>query len=260
MVSKILYKKEKTQFIPELNKRVRIVKGKRFFVDDINKDYHTQSGIIKSSELNKPSGASIKSEKNKEYFAIDPSFIDLYKRIERGAQIIPLKDIGAIIANTGIGPNSKVLDSGAGSGAVSIFLSRYVNHVYSYELRQDHYDIVKRNIDSFNISNITLKLKDIYQGIDEKGLDLINLDLPEPWNVLAHLKTALKVGGFLVVYNPSIVQISDMMEKIKDSDMFDDIKTIEIIQREWDVSGRKVRPKTQGIGHSGFLIFARKIK
>ena len=109
------------------------------------------------------------------------------------------------------------------------------------------------------MKNITLKNKDIYSGIDEKNIDLINLDLPEPWQALNSVIEALKVGGYLVSYVPTIPQVMDLVQGITNQKRLLHIKTIEILEREWEIDHRKVRPKTQGIGHSGFLTFARKI-
>ena len=186
-------------------------------------------------------------------------FIDLYRKIKRDAQIIPLKDIGLVVAETGINGKSKVVDAGSGSGAVACFLANIVKDVTTYEIREDFIEIVKNNIKFLNLKNIKIRNKNIYDGISEKNVDLVVLDLPEPWKALESAEKALKVGGFLVSYSPTITQVSDFVNALRDNNNFAYLKTSEIIERDWEVDGRKVRPRSQAIGHSGFLSFARRI-
>ena len=232
-------------------------KGKKFYYK--GEDLHTQYGCIRKAEIEKAKpGDMLKTNTGKEMLITDGCFMDYYAKIKRGAQIIPLKDIGAIVANTGINKNSRVVEAGSGSGALCCFLANIVEHVYTYEIREDFAKIVKKNIVSLGLKNVTQKEKDIYESIDEKDIDLVVLDLPEPWKVVPHAK-ALKHGGFLVSYSPCTPQVSDFTEAVSKSDGLIYIKTIEIMEREWDFSGRKVRPKSQAIGHSGFLSFVRRV-
>lgn len=233
--------------------------GKKFYVKDNSEDYHCQYGQFKKKDLSRKDGSKISTNKGKEFSIFTPSFIDLYRKIKRDAQIVPLKDIGLIIAQTGIGKDSKVLEAGAGSGAVGTFLSRLCKEIVSYEIRDDFIKVVKSNIDFLGIKNMNVKKKDIYEGITEKNLDLVMLDLPEPWKVIEHAAKSLKVGGFLVSYSPTIPQVQDFVNTLRNSEKFVHIKTSEIIEREWEVEDRKVRPRSRGIGHSGFLSFCRRI-
>jgi tRNA (adenine57-N1/adenine58-N1)-methyltransferase len=151
------------------------------------------------------------------------------------------------------------VDAGAGSGALACFLGNIVKEVITYEIREDFIKIVKKNIDFLNLKNVKIKNKNIYEGITEKNVDLVTLDLPEPWKALNPAEKALKVGGFLVSYSPSIPQVMDFVDNVRKNKNFAYLKTSEIIEREWDVDERKVRPRSQAIGHSGFLSFVRKI-
>jgi len=239
--------------------KILVKKGdRRFLARDENKDMHTQYGFIKSKDLKKRVGSKLMTNKNVEMTLLKADFLDKLSKIKRGAQIIPLKDIGSIIAETGINNKSVIIDGGAGSGYMALYFSHVAKKVITYEIRQDHFDLVKENIDFLGANNIEIKNKDIYQGIDEKNVDLVNLDLPEPWLVLEHAMKSVKIGGYIVSYSPTIPQVMDF---IRESNNFDvvHIKTIEIIEREWDVFGRKVRPKSQSIGHSGFLSFLRRL-
>jgi len=258
-MAKLLIKKQKKQYVKELGKQVVISRERFYFVEDESKDFHCTEGIISKKDLKKKPGSRIKTNKDKEFTIINPSFIDLYKKIKRLPQIIPRKDIGFIIAETGINKQSKVVDAGSGSGGICLFLSNLVKEVITYEINAEYSKIVKENIKFLGLKNIKIKNKNIYKGIDEKDVDLIVLDVPEPWNAIRSAENALKVGGFLVSYSPSVPQVMDFVNTISKSDNFIVLKTVEIIERTWEVNERKVRPVSRAIGHSGFLTFVRRI-
>jgi len=228
--------------------------GKEFFVKDLEKDFHTHLGIVKSSELKKESG-KVLTTKEKTLSIFVPTISDLIKKIKRGAAIIIPKDAGYIIVETGLNKNSKVLEAGTGSGALTIHLANTAKKVISYETNKTHYEISKQNIEELNLKNVTLKNKDIIES-DEKNIDVIILDMPQPWDYLDMVKKSLKNAGFLVTYLPTIHQVMQQVEKCSD---LRHIKTVELIEREWHVDGKKVRPKSQMIAHTAFLSFFRKI-
>jgi len=246
------------EFFQRKMAKVLMDKKDKFLVKDTNKDYHTKYGFFKKENLKK-NDSKIKSNTKKEFTIFNPYFIDLYRKIKRGAQIIPLKDIGLIVAETGINKKSKVVDAGSGSGALCCFLANIAKEVTTYDIREDFIEIVKKNIQFLNLKNIKIKNKNIYEGIDEENIDLIVLDLPEPWKAIDSAKKALKFGGFLVSYSPSIPQTADFVNKINDDKDFVHVKTSEVIERNWEIDDRKVRPRSQQIGHSGFISFIRRI-
>ena len=242
-------------------KKVLITReSRKFYAKNIDEDLHTQYGVIRKEDLKKSKdGCLVNSNTGKEFFIFSPSFIDLYRKIKRDAQIIPLKDIGYIVAETGINRESKVLDAGSGSGALSCFLASLAKEVVTYEIREDFIEIVNKNIDFLNLKNIKVKKINIFDNVEEKEIDVITLDVPEPWNAIDNCSKALKPGGFIVSYSPSVPQVADFVNAIRKNENFVYVKTSEITEREWEVEERKVRPKSQGIGHSGFLSFARKV-
>ncbi|MDP7141160.1 MAG: methyltransferase domain-containing protein [Candidatus Woesearchaeota archaeon] len=235
--------------------------GKRFFVKDLNADYHTQYGFIKKEDLKKAKeGTILTSNKGIDFKIFNPSFIDIYSKIKRGAQIIMPKDIGIIIGETGIGKTSKIIDAGSGSGALACFLANIAKEVITYEIRKDFHDLVKNNIESLGIKNIKQKNKDIYTSkVTEKNIDVIILDLPEPWKALDNITDALKIGGFLVTYSPCITSVMETIDSIKARKEFTYIKTLEALEREWHIDGKKVRPRSDMIAHTAFLSFIRKV-
>lgn len=190
---------------------------------------------------------------------MDADFIDEYKTIRRTSQIMTLKDIGYIISSTGINKNSIVVDAGTGCGANAIFLAHICKEVISYEIDNENIKAAKENIKKLNLKNIKIKEKSIFAGIEEENIDLIVLDLPTPWNAIKNCEKALKIGGYLVCYNPQITQTMDFVNAVKGSQSFLFEKTIELNERSWKIEGRVVRPRSEGIGHTGFLTFARRI-
>ncbi len=232
--------------------------GHRFYYRDA--DVHTKFGFVKKDEIEKAEpGAMLKTNMGRELFVLEPCFMDRYARIRRGAQIIPLKDVGQIIAETGINPESRIVDAGAGSGGLACALANIAKEVVSYEIRDDFLEIVRRNKEALGLNGLKLKKASIYEGIEERDVDVVTLDLPEPWLAVKPAEEALKVGGFIVSYSPSVPQVMDFVAEVKKSRRLIFLKTVEISEREWDVEERKVRPKSQTIGHSGFMTFVRKI-
>lgn len=257
---KILFRREKKEFVPELNREVTSVKAKQYFVSDDSKIVHTSEGSIPASELVKPSGSKVFTQNsNKEFVLLKADFIDVYKRLRKLPQTIPLKDIGFIVTETGIDKDSIVVDAGAGSGALSCFLAHLCKHVTTYEIRSDFLANVESNIQSLGLKNICVKNKSIYDGIEETNVDVVTLDLPEPWLALPSVEKALRVGGFVVSYSPSVPQIVDFVSAVQKNEKFLIIKTVELSERLWEVNGRRVRPKSIEIGHSGFLTLVRRI-
>ncbi|HLC32400.1 MAG TPA: methyltransferase domain-containing protein [Candidatus Nanoarchaeia archaeon] len=255
---KLLIHKEKREIV---DGREHIVgDAQNYFVTDLSKEVHTKYGTIAKADIAKPSGTVILSSTKKEFYLIDAEYIDVYKQFKKLPQTIPLKDIGLIIVETGISKESIVVDGGVGSGALAASLARIVKEVTSYDVREDCIATAQENYNLAGITNAKTKHQSLYDGIDEHNVDLITLDVPEPWKVVVHAIKALRVGGFLVSYSPSVPQVQDFVSEAMKHDELFIVKTVELIERLWEIDGRKVRPKSTGIGHSGFLTFVRKIK
>lgn len=236
-------------------RKVLVRNGKKYYWRE--GDLHTLAGVVKEDDIKKGK-EKVYSHQNKEFLIFDANFVDEVKRIKRGPATMTKKDIGYIIANTGVDKESVVVDAGAGCGVSAMFLAKVVKKVISYEINEEFYKTAQKNFEDLEIKNIELKKKDIYQGIDEKEADLIILDLPEPWHVIKHSEKTLKSGRFLVAYLPTTTQVEELIKAVEGSGFIQE-KTIELIEREWHVEGKKVRPKSKMIGHTGFLVFLRKI-
>jgi len=182
------------------------------------------------------------------------------KNLKRGPQIITPKDASLILAYTGVHPGSKVVDAGAGSGFLAIFLATYLKpgKVYTYENDERFVKLAKENIEESGLSDfITLRKSDVTKGIKEKNADMVTLDLKSARKVVKPAYKALKSGGWLVVYSPTIEHLLSVIKEIK-KNKFGEIKTVENIVREWKVD-LTTRPETMGIMHTGFLTFAKKM-
>ncbi|QQG38539.1 MAG: methyltransferase [Candidatus Woesearchaeota archaeon] len=215
-------------------------------------DFHSLFGTIKEKDIK---SGKIKSHIDKEFICFDASFRENVYNMKKGPAVVLPKDVGFIIAYCGIGKNSKVVEAGAGAGVLTSFLGNISDNVYSYEVNEEFYNLSKKNLEELNI-NVNLKNKDITKGIDEDDLDAVILDLPNPWDVLEEANKKLKSGGFLVCYLPSIMQVSEVVEKAN-SFVFD--RCVELLEREWHIEGKRVRPKSSMIGHTAFLVFFRKV-
>lgn len=235
-------------------RKILFCKGRFYFWS--KKDLQTDLGIIKESKLKKAK-STIKTHLGNEFKVLEPNFLDMIKRIKRGPQIITKKDIGFIITESGITKDSFVLDAGTGSGYLAFFLSQYAKKVISYEKRGDFFKLASENQKTLGIKNLKIKNKDIYKGIEEKNLNVIILDLPEPFRAVEHCYKALKEGGYLLAYLPTIPQVVDFINTAKKR--FTIIKVAELLERTWTIDNQVVRPETQMLGHTAFLCLVRKI-
>ena len=130
--------------------------------------------------------------------------------------------------------------------------------MFTYEIREDFAEVAKKNIDRFGITNIHVKNQNIKDGIDEDNIDLVFLDLPKPFEIFEEVWDALNVGGWLAVYAPYIDQ-AETAYRIAKKLGFYDIEIFETLERGLEVRPQGVRPKTRMVGHSGYLVFARKL-
>jgi tRNA (adenine57-N1/adenine58-N1)-methyltransferase len=186
------------------------------------------------------------------------NLLDILKKLKRLPQIVTPKDASLILAYTGISPDSLIVDAGSGSSFLCIFLAYYCSQgkVITYEKRHDFAEVARKNIKLSGLKNIILKEKDILEGIEEKDVDLITLDMKDVEKVIKNAYDSLKVGGWLAVYSPYIEQVISTRKEIEKLN-FTDVKTVENIVREWRV-GKHTLPEVSGVMHTGWLTFARK--
>jgi tRNA (adenine57-N1/adenine58-N1)-methyltransferase len=258
MIKKVLVRKEKREFIKDLNKTVTVSEGRIYFVEDISKDYQCSEGVISKADLQKENVA-IKSSKNKGFYIFNASFMDSYKGIKKLAQTIPLKDLGFILAETGIGKDSIIVDAGSGSGGSACFLARHVKKVYTFDINEQNLEQTRKNIAYFGLKNVAVKNANAYEKLPIKNVDMILLDLPEPWRAIGPADKSLKIGGLILAYCPQITQAQVFVNELAKLHNYIHVKSVEVVERDWKIEGQIVRPRSLSNIHSGFITVVRKI-
>lgn len=199
---------------------------------------------------------------NKQFWILKPSLIDKLQGLKRRAQIILPRDAAHIVMNCSIESGNTVLEAGIGSGSLTIALANVVapnGRVISYDIRKDFIEHALGNLKTAELDKyVTTRIKNVTESIDEKDLDAIVLDIPNPWDAVDNTWNALKVGGYFCSYSPLISQVEQTVKEIKKHN-FIEVKTFENIQREMIVSEHGTRPSFDMLGHTGYLTFARKV-
>ncbi len=224
-------------------------------------EFHTHAGPVSHDDLiGRDEGTEVRSTRGGRYIAVRPTLAEVILKMPRGAQVIYPKDLGPILMLADVFPGARILEAGVGSGALSMTLLRAGADVVGYEMRDDFANRARANVVGFlgegMLDRYRVELRDVYDGIDEQGLDRIILDLPEPWRVVKHAETGLAPGGIIVSYLPTIGQVAQLREALHHSG-FGMEETLEVLHRTWHVDGQSVRPDHRMVAHTGFLTSAR---
>lgn len=223
--------------------------------------FHSHAGYVPHEELlGNDEGCTVRSTRGARYTAIRPTLAEFVLQMPRGAQVIYPKDLGAILLLADVFPGARVLESGVGSGALSMALVRAGADVVGYEVREDFAARARANVASFLgddvLGRYRVEIRDCYAGIDECDLDRVVLDLPEPWQVVPHARQALRPGGILLAYLPTINQTALLRSALNEHG-FGMAETVEVLHRTWHIEGQSVRPDHRMVAHTGFLTSAR---
>ena len=226
------------------------------------KSFHTHKGYVQLENLiGKEYGTRLESSMGTEFVALKPTIRDHIFKMLRKTQITYPKDISLIVMFSGVGPGSRVVEAGTGTGALTSALAFYVKptgRVHSYEVRSEFIETALKNLKRAGLAEyVEIKNKDITQGIDEKEVDAVILDMATPWLVISHAYSALKGSGSLVSFSPTIDQVVKTVEALQESG-FVAIETIECLVRRMQVARGKTRPETLMTAHTGYITFARK--
>jgi tRNA (adenine57-N1/adenine58-N1)-methyltransferase len=235
---------------------VRLRSGARF---------HSNKGTVEHNDLfSADQGALIRTSTGAPFTVWRPRLSDYVLEMTRHSGVIYPKDAGVILLWGDIGPGMTVLEAGLGSGALSLYLLRAVGQtgrVISYETRDDFVELARRNIAGFQgpPSNHVIRVRDVNEPIPDAPLDRVILDVPEPWRAVPASVTALTAGGLFLSYNPSIVQVQQTVETLSASGWFEAPEVLETLYRPWKVEGQAVRPEQTMVGHTGFIVVARRL-
>lgn len=214
--------------------------------------------------IGQPEGIPVRTSRGTPFIALRPTLAEYVLKMPRGAQVIYPKDLGMILLWADIYPGAKVLEAGIGSGALTMALLRSVGEkgtVISYEIREDFAKRAQENINHYlgPVSNLVVRLKNIYEGIEDGPVDRLVLDLPEPWLVVPHAVTALRPGGIFLCLLPTVPQVQQVVAALRADPAFGFIETFETLLRTWNIDGRSVRPDHRMVAHSAFLTVARRV-
>ena len=225
--------------------------------------FHSHSGLVAWDDLlGRPEGSEVRSVGGTRFQAFRPTLSDFVVKMKRGAQVIYPKDLGPMLLLADIAPGHRVLESGVGSGALSLALLRAGAEVFGYEIRGDFARRATKNVQEFlgpeALDRYHVSERDCYDGIDVEGLDRVALDLPEPWRVVPHAARRLRPGGLFIAYTPSVLQATQLRGSL-DRGPWALAATTEVLQRGWHIAGEAVRPDHRMIAHTGFLTHARRL-
>lgn len=237
-------------------------KGRRYLVTlQSGAEFHSHAGALPHEQLlGQDEGCVLRSSLGARYIAVRPTLAEVVLKMPRGAQVIYPKDLGPLLIVADIFPGARVVEAGLGSGALSMTLLRAGAEVSGYELREDFAQRAVANVKAFLgpdvLERYHVEVRDIYEGISERDVDRVLLDLPEPWRAVKHAAGALRPGGILVSYLPTVPQVMSLRDSLAASG-FAMAETVEVLQRSWHVEGQSARPDHRMVGHTGFLTSAR---
>jgi tRNA (adenine57-N1/adenine58-N1)-methyltransferase len=230
------------------------------------KQFHTHRGAIAHDDLiGAPEGSVVFSTANTGYLAFRPLLADFVLSMPRGAQVIYPKDAAQIVGFGDIGPGMRVLEAGAGSGALSCSLLRAVGGtgtLTSYERREDFADVARANVAAFfgePPANWSLRLGDLADHPADEIVDRAVLDMLEPWAVLPTVAAALRPGGVLIGYVATVTQLSTYVEALRAQAVWTEPHAWETLLRPWHAVGLAVRPEHRMVAHTAFLVTARRL-
>ncbi len=225
----------------------------------------TDKGAIKSNEIiGKEWGSIVKLSTGAKAYILRPTLVDtIMKGYKRVTQVIYPKDLAIILLLSGIGQGSKVLESGVGTGFLTSVLAHYVGatgHVFGYEIRKEFAEIARKNLKYSGLLNrVTIKVRDIKEGVDERNLDAAFLDLPDPWQVIQNVRQALRPASPVIIFVPTVNQVIKTLKSLRDAG-FVDIRVYESMLREYQQDPDALRPKSTQIMHTGYIIYGRTVK
>lgn len=230
------------------------------------KSFHTHRGAVAHDDLlGRPEGIVVTAGSGTAYLALRPLLSDYVLSMPRGAQVIYPKDAAQIVAMGDVHPGARVLEAGAGSGALTCSLLRAVGdagRVVSYERRPDFAEVARANVESFvggPHPAWELRVGDVAEVPSDERYDRVVLDMLAPWEVLPAVAPVLRPGGVLIAYVATVPQVSSVVEALREFGAFTEPRSWESLVRDWHVDGLAVRPDHRMVAHTAFLVSSRRL-
>lgn len=227
------------------------------------KPLHTHLGIIDfTNVIGRDYGSFILTNLGNKIYLLEPTIYDYIMKSERKTQIVYPKDLGYIAIRTGMKNGSKIIEIGTGSAGLTSYMASIVKpegHIFTFDTNPEFMKIAKKNLErSGMLDYVTMHNHDIKQGYELKDIDIAVVDLGDPWSVLEALGGILKNSGSFIAICPTMNQVEKTATELAKSGYIE-IESIEIIIRNIEAREGKTRPAMRMIGHTTYLIFARKI-
>lgn len=227
-------------------------------------DFQTHRGVLQHDEMiGKPWGTKLRSHLGNPFYIFQPSLADVLREMPRNTQILYPKDIGFIFQTTGIGPGSRVLEAGTGSGSMTTALAYTVGEtgkVYSYEVREPMQKLAKKNLRRLGLEQrVDFKLRDIEEGFEEENIDVLFLDVQAPHDYIQQARAAIKPGGFFASLVPTFNQVQHLLLALNQNN-FAFIEACEVFLRYMKPQPARLRPTDRMVAHTGFLVFGRRVE
>lgn len=247
------------------DRRVLAVRDGREFLLAPGDTQETDLGVLEVPEDVRP-GAVVETHLGEGFEIRKLRGPDLFDHLERtGAPMMP-RDIGLVVGHTGVASGDRILDAGTGTGVLSAYLGRLGCDVTTYEIDPEFAEVARENMSTAGVAAaVDVRTGDLTEALDElsadvdapdEGFDLLTLDTADAAAVVERATELLASGGYVAVYSPFVESAREAVESARDARL-SDIETLETIQRRMDFDDRGSRPSTAGVGHTGYLVFAR---
>jgi tRNA (adenine57-N1/adenine58-N1)-methyltransferase len=227
--------------------------------------FHTHVGVINHKDVvGKEYGSTIKTNKGKYIYLLEPTIHDYIMKSQRSTQIVYPKDLGYIAARTGLQSGQKVVEIGTGSGSLTTYLASIVNprgHVYTFDVDPNFMEIARKNIEKAGVAKyVTMEKLDIksVKKVPMTDVDIVVVDLGDPWTVVPQARKMLKGSGAFVAICPTMNQLEKLATSLNENDFYD-IECTEQIVRTIEAREGKTRHSFRSIGHTTYVAFARKV-
>lgn len=214
--------------------------------------------------IGRDEGSVVRSSLNEPFLLFRPTLPQLIPNLPRTAQVVYPKDIGPILVWADLYPGARVVEAGVGAGALSLAILRAIGsdgELISYEFREDFAQLAQKNVTRYfgKAANWTVKVADVALELEEKQIDRVILDLPEPWQVIERAWKALRPGGILLCYLPTVLQVKSLVDALREDRRFACVETSETLMRFWHFKGMSARPQHRMVAHTGFITTARRL-